>query len=332
MSRDWPAVSVTVLAHRSAATSVACVRSVLDDGYAGAVEVLVREQGGDDVEFAALAEVAARHPEIVVERGPNLGFCDGHERLLRSATGEVLVLLNADALLRPGFLAAVVEALDDPTVGSVQGVVHRRDAPGVVDVAGLDLHRSRAVTPRSRGCPVAAVAPGEIWGAEGAVLVLRRAAVDDARDDVGRLFPAEFGSYKEDVELAWRLRRLGWRCVLAVDAQAEHDRGTDDPAGSVRARLASRRERAELAHVNGFVNLRLARLRHERLGRLLADLPWWLPRELATWAALAATPRAIPAVLVELRRRAPASWRARRAFRHRIRVVDDDTWMRRVNL
>jgi len=41
----------------------------------------------------------------------NLGFAGGVNVGLRAATGDVLVLLNQDTIVRPGWLAALVRAL-----------------------------------------------------------------------------------------------------------------------------------------------------------------------------------------------------------------------------
>lgn len=323
----WPSVTVTVLAHRSAVTSVDCVRSVLDDGYAGVIEVLIREQGGDDDEYRALQALADANDAVSVEQGENLGFCAGHDRLLRRARGDVVVLLNADARLRPGFLGAVTETFGDPTVGSVQPLVCSMGDPSVVDTAGLALHRSRQVTARFRGTQADGMRPAEIWGADGAVLVLSRAALDDGRGDDGNLFPPEFGSYKEDVELAWRLRRLGWRCLFVPAAVADHVRGTDDRADGILARLRRRRDRTPVAHVDGFVNMRLTRVRHERVGLLVRDLPFWLPHELAAWAALVVNPHLVPSIVRGLWTGLAPAWRARRRWDRRRRLVDDRRWM-----
>lgn len=327
----WPRVSVTMLTHHSPGTSVRALRSVLESGYAGPLEVLVREQGGDDAEFAALCDVAATEPSVCVERGENLGFCDGHERLLARATGEILVLLNDDALLAPGFLDNVVAAFDDPGVGSVQGLLVSSADPRRIDTAGLEVDRSRRVAARLRGRPVHEAPTGsiDVWGADGAVLVLRRSAVDDARGPDGRLFPAEFGAYMEDVELAWRLRRLGWRCRFVPAAVAEHGRGTAEDHRGLWARVVARRQRPAAAHVGGFVNLRLAQVRHEQPGRLLRDVHRFLPREVAAWVALVVvTPASVPSVLRRLAGGIGPSWRARRSFRARVRAVDDHHWFR----
>ena len=40
-------------------------------------------------------------------------------------------------------------------------------------------------------------------------------------DDVG-LFDEDFFAYLEDVDLAWRARLRGWRCVLAPEAVVAH--------------------------------------------------------------------------------------------------------------
>src|SRR5438309_1087708 len=58
---------------------------------------------------------------------------------------------------------------------------------------------------------------GEVFGACAGAALYRRAMLDD----VGG-FDEDFFMYLEDVDLAWRARCAGWRCVYAADAVVHH--------------------------------------------------------------------------------------------------------------
>jgi GT2 family glycosyltransferase len=57
----------------------------------------------------------------------------------------------------------------------------------------------------------------DVFGPSGAAGAYRR----DVFDDVG-LFAERFGSYLEDVDLAWRARLAGWTCTFVPDAVVYH--------------------------------------------------------------------------------------------------------------
>src|SRR5215472_9508374 len=81
-------------------------------------EVIVADNGSTDGTRELLA---ARFPEVrVVALGDNRGFAAATNAGLKAAAGEVLVCMNNDVVAEPGWLAALVAALDQrPDVGSV---------------------------------------------------------------------------------------------------------------------------------------------------------------------------------------------------------------------
>ena len=95
----------------------ACLSSLdgQDDGAPFALEVVVVDNGSHDKSPALVEDEfpAAR----LIRNGRNLGFAGGCNVGLAAATGGVLVLLNQDTQVRPGWLAALVAALTEPGVG-----------------------------------------------------------------------------------------------------------------------------------------------------------------------------------------------------------------------
>lgn len=325
-------VLVSILAFHSGTTSERCLRSVLEQDYDGPIEVVVREQGSDADELAVLRSMAAEESSgrpVTVEATSNLGFAGGHDATIGNGRGQLVLVLNADAWLDPGYLRSAVPWFDDPKVGAVQGLVVCADAPHVVDTAGLEPHRNREVRSRGAGSAPADVGePTEIWGVDGAVALYRRRALEDAAvppGPDGEVFDASFFAYKEDVDLAWRLRRRGWTTAYEPGARAVHVRSAR-PSRAGRWRAGA--DLSRLADRNGFVNHRLMQVKNERFRPLCrALLPWGI-REVGAWLRLPLREPVPIWAVVGILRGMPTALRKRRIIRRGTRVVDDDRWFR----
>ena len=80
-----------------------CLKAVLSQDYAG-FEVIVVDNGSTDGSADLVAE---RFPQVQLIRNErNLGFAAGNNVGLQAATGDVLILLNQDTVVQPGWLAA----------------------------------------------------------------------------------------------------------------------------------------------------------------------------------------------------------------------------------
>ena len=106
------ATSVIVVSHRRHRWLGPCLDSVLD----GCDEVVVVDNGSPGAEVAGAARAAGAR---VMRLEANAGFPGGVNAGLQVATGDVVALLNDDAMAEPGWLASAIGALDDPSVGVV---------------------------------------------------------------------------------------------------------------------------------------------------------------------------------------------------------------------
>lgn len=166
--------------------------------------------------------VAAHYPSALILRNPvNLGFAAAVNQGIRATDGEWVITLNDDTIVSPGWLDALIAAAQsDPSVGMVACRMRLAGEPARFDSAGIEVDRAGIAWNRWYGQPIAAhllSRPEEVFGPCGGAAMYRRAMLDQ----IG-LFDEDFFAYYEDVDLAWRARRAGWRCLYAPDADLLH--------------------------------------------------------------------------------------------------------------
>ncbi len=204
-----------------------CLESVLAQTYPD-LEVVLVDNGSSDgsVELAR-----ARFPGVrLIENERNLGFATGNNQAIRATRSEFVATLNNDTRVEPGWLAALVTALEsDPGVGMGASKMLFADQPGVINSAGIGLDRVGIAWDRLGGHPddPADLAPQPVFGACAGAALYRRGMLDQ----VG-LFDEDFFMYLEDVDLAWRARLAGWRALYVPQARVYHHHSATAQEGS----------------------------------------------------------------------------------------------------
>lgn len=169
-------------------------------------------------------EVLARFPEIEVIRFErNRGFAAAVNAGIGASDTELVALLNNDAEAESGWLEASVGALEGERVGMIASKIVDADAAGRIDGIGLEVDAGgdpRQIAQGESDGPAFA-SPREVFGPIAAAALYRR----EVFEEVG-LFDERFFAYLEDVDLAWRARRAGWRCVYAPGAVVRHRRAS----------------------------------------------------------------------------------------------------------
>lgn len=244
--------------------------------------------------------VRANHPKTVILRNTkNLGFARGHNQAIAYARahlkreGEELYMLvtNPDIIMEPDYLATVVDQVERrPEVGSAVGKLLKVFSSGegelregvrsdLIDSAGLRMHKSRLVTERGAGEKDGGGAydrTEEIFGVTGALGLYRMSALEDVM--LGdECFDEDFFVYKEDIDLAWRLRLRGWAALYVPRARAFHYRtASGDGKVSLFNAPGVIRARHGRSHVVSFYSYRnhlLTLAKNEHVTNALVDLP-----------------------------------------------------------
>ena len=121
----WPAVTVLVAAYGEAECIGPKVHDVLANGYPGPLDVMVVADA--DVETAARAEHAGA---TVVTADDRLGKAQAINLGFSKVTAPIVVVTDANNVLAPGAIAAMVRHFGDPRVGAVAGEKVEADGGG----------------------------------------------------------------------------------------------------------------------------------------------------------------------------------------------------------
>jgi GT2 family glycosyltransferase len=180
-------------------------------------EVVVVDNGSTD---GSVDLVRQQFPECqIVAVGFNAGFAAGNNAGARGATVPYLVFLNNDTRADPGWLGALVAAAErDAAVGLVTSHVVFMNRPDVIDSAGDGYLQCGGAFKHRHGEPVDGPAVSrEVFGACGAAFLIRRSLFEKLNG-----FDEDLFMVYEDVDLSYRARLGGARCLYVPDARVLH--------------------------------------------------------------------------------------------------------------
>jgi N-acetylglucosaminyl-diphospho-decaprenol L-rhamnosyltransferase len=178
-------------------------------------EVIVVDSGSTDGLAAELARLAPR--ARLISPGANIGFAAGANHGAATATGDLVILLNPDAVVQPGWY----EAIRAPWGGDFaawMGLVLLEDGRSINTSGGV-LHFTGFGWAGQVGEPIAAgpLLPTDVGFLSGACLAIPRTTWQALGG-----FCEHFFMYCEDVDLSLRLRLRGARLGVAPDARVTH--------------------------------------------------------------------------------------------------------------
>ncbi len=227
-TRRVPAVSVVIPTRNGVHLLGECLRALQAQTYADFETIVV-----DDASTDGTRDALSNHPHVVAvyltgRRGH--GFVAAANAGLARARGDIIVLLNNDAVPDPGWLEALVGALERHTwAGMAASRLVLYDRPGVFhstgDYYGLDgVPGSRGVWQTDEG---RYDAEEEVFGPCAAAAAYRRSVLADlaqcdGTQPPGYVFDPQLWMYCEDVDLNLRARLRGHRTVYVPTARVLH--------------------------------------------------------------------------------------------------------------
>lgn len=211
-----------------AADLPACLAALAQQTHAP-LEIIIIDNASTDASaqvLAAAQQTFGKTELRLIRNTVNVGFCQGNNQGIALAQGEFILLLNADVTLAPPFIAQLVKLMQaDQAVGIAVGKLLSGAAPGKIDSTGIVIRKNRRAFDRGQGETDSGQYQQveEVFGASGAACLYRRAMLADI-EFYGEYLDALFFAYKEDVDLSWRARLAGWKCVYTPAAVGWHGR------------------------------------------------------------------------------------------------------------
>lgn len=258
-----PSVSAVLVAWNSGAVLASCVESLRASAtVSGAHLQLVVVDNASADEAVSSLELG---PQDLLLRNPtNAGYGFAAAQGLARADADWVLLVNPDLVVDPGFFEALERVLETAPadVGALVPELRFASATSIVNSRGLTVDEDGIPAEVDLGERVVERLPvREVFGGSSGCCLLRR----DAVYAVGGPEPVYF-AYLEDVDLALRLQRGGYRALFVPDAIAWHEGSQSTGEGSPVKSFLVARNRRILFRLHGPHTLRA------QLSRAIVDL------------------------------------------------------------
>ncbi|SFC61534.1 hypothetical protein SAMN05421747_11669 [Parapedobacter composti] len=189
------------------------------------VQFVVGDNGSTD---DSITFVTTHFPTVrIIRNRQNLGFAGGYNEVLKQVDADYFVLLNSDVEVTPNWINPVIALLEaNPDMAAAQPKIrscyhrnyfeHAGAAGGYMDSYGFPFCRGRilhVVEPDDGQYDT----PCDIFWASGAAFFIRRSCWEASGG-----FDADFFAHMEEIDLCWRLKRMGYRIGYCPQSVVYH--------------------------------------------------------------------------------------------------------------
>lgn len=225
-----PDVSIIIPVYNNLIYTLTSILSILQNKSRYSYEILIGDDRSTDATEAVIPSLGrvVRH----VRHANNKGFLGNCNVTAKAARGRVFVFLNNDTVTLPFWLDNLVDILDEPNVGlSGSKLLHGngslQEAGGICWSDGSAWNFGRNQDARAPQFNYVK----DVDYCSGASIALTRALWEEL-NGFDRIFTP---AYCEDVDLAFRVRATGRRCVYHPHSEVIHhegrSHGTDTASG-----------------------------------------------------------------------------------------------------
>ncbi len=259
-------------------------------------ELFVLDNSSTDESTAMIERACSvlEQPTHIFRNDTNVGFARGYNQLLRQSAGDLQLIVNQDIIMADDCLGKLVRTITwHDEAAAVAPLLFRWDtSPNVehtctdkIDAFGLKVFRNRRVVEWLSGLSLDEIDKQiqqfsnfrfvEVFGVSGTLALFRRDALMATAFADGTIFDETYGSYKEDVDLAYRLRSAGYRAFIVCNAAAYHARSAA-PTDSLSDISGAKHKASQPATVrkSSYVNHLVTLYKNEYWQNFLLDFPF----------------------------------------------------------
>ena len=219
----FPKVAVVILNYNGEKHLQQFLPSVIK--YSQGHRIIVADNASTDRSLVLLREA---FPEVeVLELKENYGFAGGYNRALKFIDAKYYLLLNSDVEVTIGWLDPLLQLMESfPEIAACQPKIRAYQQPayfeyaggagGFLDVLGYPFCRGRIFeTLEEDKGQYNEIVP--VFWASGACMFIRKKTFEEAGG-----FDASFFAHMEEIDLCWRIHRLGYKVYACPESTVYH--------------------------------------------------------------------------------------------------------------
>lgn len=210
-------MSILVLNYNGIDLLEVCLDSILAQDYESFEVVFIDNASSD----GSAAFVRERYPSVrVLENAANLGFAEGNNVGFRATSNELVVLVNNDVKVEPGWLAELVKAVEPEGVAAAESLIITEGIPNRY------YYRNGTINFMGRNIMLAFDDPSDTFACSGCSVIFKRSLV-------GEPYDGDYFAYSEDMYFGFRIRAMGLRQVHTNASRLYHFGG--QTAGKIKS-------------------------------------------------------------------------------------------------
>lgn len=224
MATKNPLVSIVILNWNGLEDTKLCLDSVKKLTYKN-VEVIVVDNGSSQDQKDYLSKTKGI---LYVDNPVNRGFTGGHIDGLAHAKGDLILLLNNDAVMSPDYVTNLVPLFEDKKVAAVGGKSFFWDDKNPIFSTTNQFFSYMNLDPTTGETFLQIHDDGmvqEVNTVSGSAMTVRRSVIDE----LGYLHD-EFFAYYEETDLIARMKRAGYKVLYSPDLHIWHKNGASSGA------------------------------------------------------------------------------------------------------
>lgn len=260
-------ISVIILTFNSIRFIRTCLDSVFAQDHQD-IEVIVVDNGSTD---GTVGFIERSYPQVMlIKNKNNKGACRARNQGIDVSHGEWILILDCDTILERDFFQKtlkIVEKLPLET-GMLQPKILRSDKETIYS-CGIYLSKLRRFYDIGKGEQDKGQLRehSNIFGACTACALFRRKMLEDIKEKTG-YFDERFFFLVEDVDLAWRAQKRGWKGMFCPEVICYHSENSSRTSRKLRQYYCFRNRYYSIAKNEG-----LGRYSKNLAALLMYDMP-----------------------------------------------------------
>lgn len=281
-------VSINIATYNAIKYLPFCISSIFNQSYKNFDLAIIDNNSSDGTQ----EYIKHNYPNIkLIENNENMGFAHAHNQAIQQNDSEYILVTNQDIFLEPDFLEILVNFADsNKNYAGFGGKLKKMkfnetgyfEKLNYIDSICLDHtigyrfinYGEGAIDSKKFNQNL------DVFGISGALVMYRRSALEAIKYGENEYFDNDFFMYKEDIDIAWRLKNAGYKSVYLHNAVAYHERGFSGGGSNISETIKRKNNDKEFLAKISYRNHLYILLKNLSLSEFILRLPFIIYEEL----------------------------------------------------